>query len=408
MSVYIAPDQVLVDTRLRTANDFSLISRAAFHSLWDRLSNPTVHSCADIPWQVQSITPEWLDAVFRQGGHEQIVEAVEIESHSAGTSVRGRLRIAYTDYGSSRGLPASLFCKSTPSFVTRMANGVSNTMTFEQGFYRYLREKLQLEAPLGYFSNCDPRSLRSIHLLEDLVATKGAEFCHIDTSINFEEARDIVRTLAKLHGTFLSSSSFQKNCAWLSDFRSWYLRGAEVTNVEKSHNKALSVSINENVIPIGLKNRTDEIYPKFLKSLENIRGLEQTLIHSDVHLGNWYKTRDGNMGLCDWQCVAKGHWSRDLAYALSTTLQIEDRRRWERQLIELYVDQLSISSGRQFSVDEAWLRYRQYLPAALMMWTPTLISPRFLPNMQPYSLALELIKRIATAIDDHDALDAIS
>ena len=38
----------------------------------------------------------------------------------------------------------------------------------------------------------------------------------------------------------------------------------------------------------------------------------QGLIHSDVHIGNWYRTGTGQMGLCDWQCLSRGHWSRDL------------------------------------------------------------------------------------------------
>lgn len=46
----------------------------------------------------------------------------------------------------------------------------------------------------------------------------------------------------------------------------------------------------------------------------------QGLIHSDVHIGNWYRTGAGKMGLCDWQCLARGHWSRDFAYAVTAAL----------------------------------------------------------------------------------------
>ena len=39
------------------------------------------------------------------------------------------------------------------------------------------------------------------------------------------------------------------------------------------------------------------------------------------------------------------------------------------------------------------------------MWTTTLYPPRFLPAMQPKSTSAEMLRRILTAIDDHDALD---
>jgi hypothetical protein len=52
-----------------------------------------------------------------------------------------------------------------------------------------------------------------------------------------------------------------------------------------------------------------------LRSIALHDGRPATLLHNDVHLGNWYRTADGRMGLCDWQAVVLGHWSRDLAYA---------------------------------------------------------------------------------------------
>ena len=44
------------------------------------------------------------------------------------------------------------------------------------------------------------------------------------------------------------------------------------------------------------------------------------------------------MGLCDWQCISRGHWARDLAYAIC---HHADRWRtvesWERELVARYV-----------------------------------------------------------------------
>jgi Family of unknown function (DUF6188)/Phosphotransferase enzyme family len=59
------------------------------------------------------------------------------------------------------------------------------------------------------------------------------------------------------------------------------------------------------VIPTSLNRRTKEVPAALMRSLTiNIAG-KQTLLHGDVHPGNWYVTGDNRMGLFDWQCVVR-------------------------------------------------------------------------------------------------------
>jgi len=106
------------------------------------------------------------------------------------------------------------------------------------------------------------------------------------------------------------------------------------------------------------------------------------------------------MGLCDWQCLGTGHWARDVSYAISTTLAIEDRRAWERDLLRRYLEQMREQCGLASTFDEAWDLYQQQLFPALLMWTPTLVHTRTTPDMQPEEMSLEMIKRITAAISD--------
>ena len=124
------------------------------------------------------------------------------------------------------------------------------------------------------------------------------------------------------------------------------------------------------------------------------------MVHSDVHPGNWYLTAEGLPGLCDWQCIAQGHWARDLAYALASMASIEQRRAWERDLVAHYLARLALHGGPRVSFDHAWQRYGGQLPGALLMWTPTLCHPPTMPDMQPEDVSLEMIRRLTTAIDD--------
>lgn len=113
------------------------------------------------------------------------------------------------------------------------------------------------------------------------------------------------------------------------------------------------------------------------------------------------------MGLNDWQGVVRGHWSRDLAYALSTSLTIENRRHWERELLDYYVDQLQEAAAAVVPRDTVFENYRQQLFSVLSYWTITINPAPGMPAMHPQDSTLEFIARIATAIDDLDALDSL-
>ncbi|MBV8773813.1 MAG: DUF1679 domain-containing protein, partial [Deltaproteobacteria bacterium] len=119
-------------------------------------------------------------------------------------------------------------------------------------------------------------------------------------------------------------------------------------------------------------------------------------------------TGEGVLGLCDWQCLGRGHWARDVAYAISTTLSIEDRRAWERELLQRYLERMAEKSVLSVSFDEAWDLYRQQLPLALLMWTPTLVHTRTTPDMQPEQMSLEMIKRITVAMSDVQTLASLA
>ncbi|MCY1304535.1 hypothetical protein D9M70_542930 [compost metagenome] len=159
-------------------------------------------------------------------------------------------------------------------------------------------------------------------------------------------------------------------------------------------------------IPERLFRRFSEVWPATVRSVAFHEGIEHTLIHGDVHLKNWYVAGNGEMGLSDWQCSGRGHWGRDLSYTISTALLPEDRRRWERELVLLYLAQLEAAGGPRVPFAEGWNIYRQQLTSALAWWTITLSPSPGLPDMQPRDTTLEFIRRIATAIDDLDALDA--
>jgi aminoglycoside phosphotransferase (APT) family kinase protein len=384
----------------------AMVARAVVYSVSDRIHRPAVWERTKVPARIEDVTPEWLTAVLCGSSQGARVVGVSFDGGSSGTSVRSRLHLRYNAIGDDCGLPGTLFAKSTPTLVTRIANGITGTARAEAGFYTELRPHLLLEAPSGYHCAFDARSFRTVHLLEDLVVTRNAVFCTPTTSISRNQAEQIVDQLATLHGraTALGVGSRQRP-SWLRTYPEWWQEASSATYIRKYHHRGQAAADDEEITPVGLRGRSSVLWNQFVKSVDAHLALPRTLIHGDVHLGNWYLTAAGGMGLCDWQCVSAGHWSRDLAYALTSALTIDQRRAWERDLIAHYLERLADAGGDVLDFPTAWDLYRQQTLGALTMWTPTHDPPRFLPAMQPKTMTSEMLRRILSAIDDLEALD---
>jgi thiamine kinase-like enzyme len=214
-----------------------------------------------------------------------------------------------------------------------------------------------------------------------------------------------VRLLARLHGAYYASPALDTTLAAFHTWEFFFTATAQDAGFAEACVRGFSQA--REVVPERLYKRETEIWPATLRSVTRHGELPRSLIHSDVHLGNWYVTRQDQMGLNDWQCTCKGHWSRDLAYAIPTSLSVENRRAWEKDLLRLYLEELGRAGAGTIEFDDAWLCYRQQLFAALAWWTGTLGQPPEAPAMQPPETSLAFIGRIATAIDDLDALSSL-
>lgn len=376
-------------------------ARIGAHVVWDHLTRPWATAPGDVPWCAEAVTPEWLTAILCKDHPGAEVVAVEVDGGSSGSSVRRRIRVVYNDAGRRAGLPERLFAKATPTLLTRLSSAMAASR--EARFFTRIRPELPIEAPIHRYSAFDRDSGRSFHLFEDLVATKEAVFCSNGTPISRAQAEDIVDLLATVHGRFHGSPRLAADLGWLPPFEA-FLRTGERDGIRLGHDQAMRAA--EHLIPADVTARKDEIWPMAMLGLAVHEQEPRTLLHSDVHLGNWYVTGAGRMGLCDWALVCSGHWSRDFAYAMSTTLDIPDRRAWERDLLERYLERMEAFGGVRIDRDAAWTRYRQQTFAALLMWTPTLCHPPTMPDMQPEAMSLQMIRRITAAMSDLDAFDS--
>jgi aminoglycoside phosphotransferase (APT) family kinase protein len=371
---------------------------------YERLARPKARRFDDVPCSPYAVTAEWLTAVLCNKTPGAIVTHVEVKPASAGTHERHQLKVSYNEEGSRAGLPVSIFTKSLPSIVTRMIGGFNGTARVEGSFFTQIRPQLEIEAPLCYHSAYDRRTFAAIHLLEDLVATKSATFCNHKTYVTRAMADDMIDLLASLHGRFYGDPTLAERYRWLASYPRWFTIGAAKMGTEYYTRKAFDAAAH--VIPAEVLARRDDVWPATMRALALHDSEPQGLIHSDVHIGNWYRTGAGLMGLCDWQCLSRGHWSRDFAYAVTASLTPDDRRSWERDLLARYTERFAEKTGVKPDFDLSFLRYRQQIVHALAMWTITLCHSPLLPNMQPEDTTLTMIERMTTAMADLDALDS--
>jgi aminoglycoside phosphotransferase (APT) family kinase protein len=372
------------------------------HVAFERLVQPKARRRDDVPCSPGAITPEWLTAVLCDKVPGAVVTGVEVKPASAGTHERHRLVVTYNEQGRRADLPASMFTKSLPSVVTRMIGGFNGTARAEGRFYMQLRPQLEIEAPVGYHAAFDTRSYASILLLEDLVAAKSAAFCNHRTYVTRGMAEDMIDLLAALHARFFGDMALASQYRWVAPYPRWFTIGAQKMDLEHYTRKAFDAA--SHVIPQSVLARRDAVWPAAMRALAVHDNGPQGLLHSDVHIGNWYLTGAGTMGLCDWQCLSRGHWSRDVAYAVAAALTPEDRRAWEKDLLTRYLERFAALGGTRPDFNESFNHYRQQMVHALLMWTITLCHSPLLPNMQSKDTTLTMIERISTTMADLDTL----
>jgi hypothetical protein len=356
---------------------------------------------SDIPISFEAITLQWLTSVIsqRQAGIE--VLAFRLGPPDEGNTSRRRIFLQYNDVGTHAGLPTSVFCKATQRLASRMSVGIPGGVHAEVTFYNKIRPLLKIEAPECIWANYSTRSLNSIIVLHDL--GQQVEFCTLATPMDRDRAQSQMALLATIHGQFYREADADAALAGLATWPAFFDRVQQLGLQQLCAN---GFQAAEAVIPRRLYMRWADIWPATLASVQRHQYLPHTLLHSDVHLRNWYVAANGGMGLNDWQGACRGHWSRDVAYAIATALPLERRRVLERDLLEYYLELLRAAGGPAMNLDEAWTCYRQQLFSALAWWTITLSPSADMPDMQPRESTLEMIKRISHAIDDLDALSS--
>ncbi len=131
--------------------------------------------------------------------------------------------------------------------------------------------------------------------------------------------------------------------------------------------------------------------------------LPRTLMHNDFRLDNLlFDDERDDVAILDWQLMTKGAAGGDVAYFLSQSLTVEDRRQHERELLGLYHSTLA-ELGAHVDEQVLWDAYRRgvLVVASIPISAGVGLDPA---NERAATLLDLMIDRAVTAIVDLEAV----
>lgn len=385
--------------RATVARTTRRIGTTVGHRVLERARSFAPTDAAEVPSSASGLSAAWLSSALCAGTSGAHVVGVKQSGETSQTTSRASLRLTYDEAGRAAGLPEAVFAKSTASVRQRLFLGLIRCLEGEPRFYADLRPNLDLNCPQGYFGAFDPASWRSIVLIEDIAATRGATFCHATSAVSRDDIESLLTVMAGYHGAMWEAQAIQgPGAAWLKTPLDHFHNTSAFLNMRKRCE--VGVQRTAPLIPSAVRDAPDALWEGLMRSMRLSSEGPTTLLHGDPHVGNTYRTAPGRMALADWQVCMRGHWAFDVAYAISTALTVEDRRAWEQDLVAHYLEQLARAGGQAPELEEARVAYRRNLFYPWHTWVTVIGRSAVQPLMQEEDVCRLIIERVSAAIDD--------
>lgn len=252
-------------------------------------------------------------------------------------------------------------------------------------------------APDCYGTYYDPNTAEFL-LIQEAVDTDDS----VDqiVGLTIEQARMVLREAARLHARWSNEPAITE-AAWLPRLDSEQRVHNLTTIADEGWGRLVELlgdelSEDERSLGVGFPVRVGGV-------LRRLARLPSTLIHSDLRADNLLFSPAGDrVTIVDWQGAGVGPASFDLAYFLSQSLTVEDRRAHEDELLEFYRGELG-DAGVETTLDAVREGYSESMHYGLVIACALpLISDPNEPRVK--QLASTVARRSIEALRDHDQL----
>ncbi|MEO6398110.1 MAG: oxidoreductase family protein [Tepidiformaceae bacterium] len=355
-----------------------------------------------IPADVDAITPEWLTQVLRAGGHlpEGAVTAVNASVIGAGVGFIGtvaRLNLKYD--GSPADAPSTLIAK-VPSADpgSRSIGMMYGFYEREVRFYQQMGQEAGIPVPKSYHAESHAGG-SAIILLEEL--TDG-HFGDQVAGSSVEEARLAIQYLARFHAKWWDSPRVA-DYPWIVPGEA-LLRGALETMYDACWQ--LCLQRFDSIFTPSVKSVLPDLGKRSLKAMDAFFTGSRTICQGDYRPDNLFYGDPGTareLIVCDWQAPTFSPGIVDLAYVITGSLQVDDRRKFEHELLAEYHQILQQRGVRDYTLAQLETDYRGYFAGVI---ATGVILGAMLPdgNARGKAMLEATFTRFMTAIDDLDSL----
>ena len=332
------------------------------------------------------LSPAWLNYALGQA-HPGVditgVETVErLDLHKMTTKVRFRI----TQRTSVPGLPDALCVKA---FFNPERMHLSALGRTEANFYRSVANGLDLGVPPCHYAGIDEATGHGLVIMSDLT-DPGARFLEPLARFSVEQAASTLAHLARLHAATWGAAA--------APFKSILFDRAQITAYfGPDQLDGLLKAPRHDHLPRQVRDGA-RVHAAVTRLMADVEG-PQAVLHGDLHAGNIHLRPDGSSLLVDWQMAQVGSWAQDVAYHLAITLEPDDRRASERELLHHYLECLKAEGIAAPSSEDAWVSYRRCLLYGLYLWGVTTNVPAPIPETN--------LHRLAAAVLDHDSFGLI-
>lgn len=349
-----------------------------------------------LPLSIDDITPTWLTHALRQRYPDIEVLACEVVDVLSGTCTKVRLQLTLDAAGKAAGIPERVILKggfephSRAMFVTHEK---------EVRAYRDLFPEFKLPSPGCYFADCDEKRQQGIVIIDDLV-TLSATFCHPQTPQSYQQVADRLTVLARFHAQSWDSPELRAGGRWswahdyLAASQTYMKRYLEPNvwhhYVTSPRGAAASVHFHK----AEWMGSALDLLPRFA------RDLPRCLIHGDTHLGNLYIEHDGTPGFFDPQPM-QAPAMVEVTYHIACALDPLDRRRWERALVQHYLEALHSQGVEAPDLDTAMRQYSIFLVPGYCIF---LVNAS---DFQPEAINTAYTARFSAAMIDNNTLETL-
>jgi len=356
---------------------------------------------ADFPTSPEALESEWLHRALQRAGALPAgarITGFHAEALGEGAGLIGQVCMVELHYAEGAAeAPARIIAKfPTASPENRAVADTYDMYRREVHFYAGLAGRAAIATPRCWFASLAPDSSDFALLLEDISDRRLGDQT---LGCGAEDARTAVDALAKFHAAHWGAaddpapafapphSNPAQAARMAAGFRAGWPR------VEEQFSE---------LVPPEVMDFAPRVPERVGALLEELCRPPLTLVHADYRLDNIFfaaKPAHPPVTLIDWQSIAKARGPLDLAYFLTQSVQLPERRRHERELVQRYHAALCAGGARNYSFEDCWLDYRR-AALYLLCYAVVIAGTLELGNERGIALARALLSRSCAAIAD--------